>query len=141
MGRGRPTLSCGPVEQLSEHEVQTAILEEFGSKKWCRVWRANTGVARPLNDPQAVVRYGIKGQSDCTGLLDMTASSRWIDHGLGLPTGVRLEIECKSQRNRRGETDDQARWGKVMRRFGAVYVVARSVEDVWNVLEPMGFER
>lgn len=129
------------MEQLSEHEVQTAILEEFGSRPWCRVHRANTGVARPLSDPQAVVRYGVPGQSDISGVLDTRASTKWVDHGLGLPTGVRLEIECKSQRNRRGETDDQARWGRVMQRFNAVYIVARSVDDVWAVLGELGFER
>ncbi len=85
-----------------------------------RLWRANVGVARiggPRSAGGRVVRFGLPGQADLTGIL---------------PSGVRLEIEVK--RPGCPQTPEQKAFQKMIDRFGGVYVLARSVEDVWQVI-------
>ena len=77
-------------------------------------WRANTGVARI---DKRVVRFGIPGQADLTGIL---------------PDGRRLEVEVKSPTGR--QTRDQKNFQRMIEKFNGIYVLARSVEDVWNAL-------
>ena len=97
---------------LPEKQLQNAILRTFGTRLDMRIWRANVGVAR-YGD--RVVVFGLPGQADISGLL---------------PGGIRLEIEVKSPTGRQSE--DQRNFQAMIERFGGVYVLARSVEDVWD---------
>ena len=94
-----------------EHAIQNQILHAFGTRPDMRLWRANTGVARYGT---RTVAFGVPGQADLTGVL---------------PGGTRLEIEVKSATGR--QSRDQAAYQQMIERFGGVYVLARSVEDVW----------
>ena len=80
-----------------------------------RLWRANVGVARI---GRRVVRFGLVGQADLTGIL---------------PGGRRLEIEVKLPG--RYLTDDQKLFQRMIERCGGVYVLARSAQDVWSAIE------
>jgi len=103
---------------VTEKEVQNAILRTFGTRPDMRLWRANVGVARIGGGPAGrVVRFGIPGQADLTGIL---------------PGGVRLEIEVKGPTGRQSE--DQRNFQRMIGRFGGVYVLARSVDDVWRAV-------
>lgn len=85
-----------------------------------RLWRANVGVARiggPRSAGGRIVRFGLPGQADLTGIL---------------PGGVRLEIEAKGAAGR--QTEEQHAFQRMIERFGGVYVLARSVEDVWQAI-------
>lgn len=105
---------------MKEKTVQNAILREFGTRADCRLWRANVGVARIGGARSAggrVVRFGLPGQADLTGIL------------FG---GVRLEIEVKGAGGR--QTEEQRAFQRMIERFGGVYVLARSVQDVWQAI-------
>ncbi len=99
---------------MKEKDVQHAILRTFGTLPRLRIWRANTGVARI---GKRVVRFGVPGQADLTGIL---------------PDGRRLEVEVKSPTGR--QTRDQKNFQRMIEKFNGIYVLARSVEDVWNAL-------
>jgi len=99
----------------SEKAIQNEILRAFGTLPGVRLWRANVGVAR-IGD--RVVRFGISGQADLTGIL---------------PDGRRLEIEVKSPTGR--QTPPQAAFQAMIERFNGLYVLARSVDDVRRALE------
>ena len=99
---------------MKELEIQNAILREFGTRRDLRIWRANCGVARIGN---RVIRFGVPGQADLTGIL---------------PGGRRLEIEAKAPEGR--QTEEQRNYQRMIERFGGVYVLARSVEDVRRAL-------
>lgn len=101
---------------MSERAIMHAILREFGTRSDMRIWRANTGVARFAR--RRVVRFGVPGQADLTGIL---------------PGGIRLEIEVKSHDGR--QTPDQRAYQRMIEQFGGVYVLARSVQDVWLAIE------
>ena len=95
-------------------------MREFGTLPDCRLWRANVGAARiggPRRAGGRVVRFGLPGQADLTGIL---------------PGGVRLEIEVKSREGR--QTREQRAFQRMIERFGGVYVLARSVQDVWRAI-------
>ena len=105
---------------MKERQVQNEILRAFGTKRSMRLWRANTGVVRIGH---RVVRFGVPGQADLTGIL---------------PDGRRLEIEAKSPDGR--QTEEQRNFQRMIERFGGVYVLARSVEDVACALRRAGYE-
>lgn len=94
----------------TEKSIQQEILREFGTRPDMRLWRANCGVAKIGNRS---VRFGVVGQADLTGVL---------------PGGIRLEIETKSPTGR--QSPEQIAYQACITRFGGVYILARSVEDV-----------
>lgn len=103
---------------MRERDIQTAILAAIGSRPDVRLWRANTGVAIPLAHACPLcrgrgVRFGVVGQADLSGIVR---------------GGRRLEVEVKSPTGRPSE--QQVRFGNMIRSKGGIYVVARSVEDV-----------
>ena len=100
---------------MSEKQMQNDILRAFGTLPKLRLWRANVGVARM---GRRVVRFGVPGQADLTGIL---------------PGGLRLEVEVKSPRGR--QTTEQQAYQRMIQRFGGVYVLARNAEDVQEALE------
>lgn len=70
-----------------------------------------------------MVRFGVPGQADLSGILD---------------GGRRLEIECKRPGGR--QTQEQQRYGEMIERFGGVYILATSVADVTARLKKEGYE-
>ena len=105
---------------MKEKRIQNDILRAFGTRRWMRLWRANVLAARMGN---RFVRAGVPGQADLTGIL---------------PDGRRLEAETKSATGR--QTEDQRNFQRMIERFGGVYVLARSVEDVRRRLLEEGYE-
>ena len=103
---------------MTEKQIQNSIVREFGTKPWLRIWRANVGVAR-IN--RRVVRFGVPGQADLTGILY---------------DGRRIEIEIKSATGR--QTQDQKNFQAIIERFNGVYILARSITDVYEQLGAHG---
>jgi len=103
-----------------ERQVQNEILRAFGTRRWLRLWRANAGAAR---FDRRVVCFGVPGQADLTGIL---------------PDGRRLEVEAKSATGR--QSDDQRNFQRLIERFNGVYILARSAEDVRQVLLQAGYD-
>ncbi len=69
------------------------------------------------------VRYGVNGQADISGILR---------------AGTRLEIECKAEKGGVW-SKDQKTYCRVINMYGGVYILARSVQDVWDALRSRGF--
>lgn len=99
---------------MTEKQIQNLILLTFGTRHDMRIWRANVGVAQM---GRRIVRFGVPGQADLTGIL---------------PGGIRLEIEVKT--NAGQQTAEQKNYQRIIERFGGVYVLARSVDDVWAAI-------
>lgn len=117
---------------MSERDLVHSVLVAWGATPHLRIWRMNTGVGWFVNgqparktDPGAYpVRFGLPGQGDISGVTS---------------GGRRLEIECKAERGR--QSDDQRNFQAMIERFGGLYVLARSVDDVDRALAPLGFNR
>ena len=92
-----------------EKKLQNDILREFATRPDMRLWRSNTGISK-FGD--RFVSFGIKGQADMTGIV---------------ADGRRLEIEAKAASK---QTPEQAAFQKTIVRFGGIYILARSIEDV-----------
>lgn len=101
---------------MSESDLVASILLTFGARPNLRIWRANVLVAKDQSG--RLVRAGIKGQADISGIL--------------APAGRRVEIECKSATGR--QSPEQKRWQAMIESLGGIYVLARSVEDVERAL-------
>jgi hypothetical protein len=94
-----------------EKAIQNEILEALGPRRDLRIWRINTGVARSM-DFKRVIRFGVPGQADISGVL--------ID-------GRRLEIEVKTPTGR--QSPQQKAFEAMIKSFGGVYILARSLAD------------
>ncbi|MCC7015028.1 MAG: hypothetical protein IT454_20865 [Planctomycetes bacterium] len=101
---------------MSESDLLANILLTFGSRPGLRIWRSNVLVARDQSG--RVVRAGVKGQADISGIL--------------APSGRRIEIECKTAAGR--QSPEQRRWQAMIEKYGGIYVLARSVDDVERAL-------
>lgn len=109
---------------MTESRLIHDILAAWGAHPRVRLWRQNTGKGYPPGSSR-LVTFGVPGQGDISGIV--------------APSGRRLEIECKSARGRQRE--DQEMFQRVIERFGGVYVLARSVEDVDRALAACGVTR
>lgn len=99
---------------MTEHALVQSILIEFGSRPTLRLWRVNTGAALGR---AGFVRFGLPGMADISGIMQ---------------GGRRIEIEAKTATGR--QSPEQKRWQAMIEKFGGLYVLARSVEDVRKVL-------
>lgn len=98
-----------------ESEVQAGVTAYLNTRTDCYWWRQNTGAAR-FND--FFVRFGIKGASDFIGV-----QARLQSHGRMFAIETKREIG--------GElSEDQELFRDNIQRFGGLYVVARSVDEV-----------
>ena len=109
-----------PPTGSSEKAIQNDILRAFGTLPGLRLWRANTGVARIGT---RVIRFGIPGQADLTGIL---------------PDGRRLEIEVKSPTGR--QSPEQIAFQGMIEKFHGIYIFARSIDDVRHRLAALSIQ-
>jgi hypothetical protein len=124
-------------KNYDEKRTQNDILRALGTRPDLRLWRQNVGVAVPLSALRLVARavlpntqaekllgavrpitYGVPGMADLSGVRS---------------DGRRIEIEVKSPRGR--QRKEQRSYQKMIERFGAVYVLARTVEEAESCLE------
>lgn len=92
------------------------ILVELSRRAYVRVWKSQTGVFRDLEDDDRIIRTGVKGGADISGILRIRSGY-----------GIRLEIEVKTGSGR--QTPDQKNFQRMIESLGGFYVVARSVQD------------
>lgn len=101
----------------AHQKLVNEILLKVGSRPDVRLWTRVVGVGRALKTAQ-VIAYGVPGETDIDGIL------------LG---GRRIGIEVKTGRGQLSEK--QIRWRDMLIKFGALYVEARSVDDVLTAIE------
>jgi hypothetical protein len=96
---------------MTEAVVQAEILRTWGARPGLRLFRTNAGA---LADPFGrLIRYGIVGGSDITGIL--------------APRGRWLAIECKATRGRQSE--EQKAFERMVLAHGGVYLLVRTLEE------------
>lgn len=100
----------------SEAELVSAILRRCGSLSNVRLWRINTVGA--TSHSGRVIRSAPVGHPDIAGLLY---------------PGRGVFFEVKSQTGLISK--EQAAFGVMLKRFGAIYAVCRSVDDALRALE------
>ena len=112
---------------MSEQELQQRIRLELGRGP-VRLWRNNVGALRDQRGQ--LVSYGLcRGSSDLIGLRRLTIGP---EH-LGQSLAVFVAIEVKSERGRL--TAEQQQFLEVVREFGALAGVARSLPEAGALLQ------
>jgi len=99
-----------------EQALIAQILLKVGSRPNCRLWRQSTGLALSP-DGKRPISFGLKGSADISGIL---------------ADGRRIEIEVKTSNTKQSAA--QVSFQRMIQKMGGVYVVARSVDDVLDVL-------
>lgn len=104
-----------PSRAATEAALIRAVQVAFGARPNLRIWRNNTGA---LATADRFVRFGLEGSADFLGILG--------------PRGLFFAIECKSSSGR--QTEQQKAFQAMVERFGGLYILARSVEDIETAL-------
>lgn len=111
-----------PIVAKSGNDLNAAILIAWGAHPNVRLWRANAGQAWvPIQGGMRSIQMNVPGCADLIGILG--------------PHGRFLAIETKSAGDRMRES--QVAFRAMVERLGGLYIVARSVEDVDRVLNPL----
>lgn len=103
---------------MTERQLQAIIFAQVGAK--LLIWRQHAGKVRLWTG--AWIAHAPPGAADIIGVL---------------PDGRHLEIEVKSEHGRQSET--QKNWQRAIEQRGGLYVLARSVADVWSAIERAGY--
>ena len=93
---------------MTHAELVAAILLEFGQMREGRLWKQNTGVARIDG---RIIRFGLKGQTDITGVV----------------CGRRVEIEVKTGSGR--PSKQQESFLAMIRNYGGISGIVGRVDD------------
>jgi hypothetical protein len=99
----------------TEHTTQNAIIRYLAMHDGVRVFRQNTGRATIRG---SLVTFGTPGQGDLRCIIS--------------PEGWLVEIEVKSPTGR--QAPNQHKYEAMLTSLGALYILARCVEDVWRAL-------
>ena len=131
--------SAPPTASSANDLTAKLILEAPKIIKGCRVWRNNVGGAYPIQSIKAIQSMLIRG--DARGALDRLNKTRPLIFGglpgipdiCGiLPDGRWLGIEVKWGADRQSE--DQKTCQRIFDERGAVYIVARELEQALEQL-------
>ena len=101
--------------QKSEAQIMRECLCWLQHQYFCRAWRANTGVAKI---GERFIHFGLPGQADITGILR---------------DGRRLEVEVKTAIGK--QSDKQKQFQETIEKFGGVYFLVRSLNDLISKFE------
>lgn len=91
--------------------VNACLLELSGRGVMC--WKNQTGVARAMDNPQRIIKFGLKGSADILGVM---------------PGGRAIAVECKTGTGR--QHGKQPQFQKAFETRGGLYVLARSIDDL-----------
>lgn len=106
----------------SEAHIQQAVLAAWGAHPRLRIARVNTGAAMVKG---RMVKFGVPGTADIVGLI--------------APSGRMIQLEVKTLTGR--QSDVQKRMERIVKQFGGVYAVVRSVADADAVFASLGITR
>lgn len=101
-----------------ENDVQAEILIAVTAIPCSMFWRQNTGAVKI---EERFIRFGLKGAPDILGMI----------------RGRFIGIEAK-RLNRGRQSVDQRRWQRNCEAAGGVYILANSVDKVWQALRENG---
>ncbi len=101
------------MNNYAEHQkLLGEIMLAVGSMPEVRLWPRSVGCARHIHT-NSIVRYGVVGETDIDGIIK---------------GGRRLAIEVKTGRGKLSK--EQESWRDMLIRFGALYIEARSLDQV-----------
>lgn len=101
---------------MLEAETQKQILDAYKGHPTVCLWRNNVGAARI---GKRFVRFGLRGSADLQGLIG--------------PGGRALYVEVKAPDG--VQSPEQIAFQRLVTKFGAIYVLAESVDDVRRALQ------
>lgn len=119
-----------------ESLIKSEILAKIGARKDVRVWNNPSGSG--YTHKGSPIRWGLVGSADIIGIWCRRIPAPHDDEpgedvGLDQHVGVFLAIEVKSAVGR--QRPEQIAFQRMVEEYGGVYILARSVSDVTEVLD------
>ena len=102
----------------SEAAIQQSIRLALGMREDIMMFRINVGKFRPLDGGPRVIQSAAEGTPDLLGVIS---------------PGRAFAIEVKTSKGKQGIA--QVAWQNAWEKRGGIYILARSVEDVYKGLD------
>lgn len=128
------------MKKINNHsKLVNAILVELSKRPDVRAWKAHAGVAKAMNSNRTI-KYGVTGGADIQVCWRLIVKTPRIKNEGGftpyeylhpLCVGQTVLIEVKTGKGK--QTQVQKDYQAAMEECGAIYVVARSVDDAMKV--------
>lgn len=115
------------VLKIPERAIKAQCLELLALYPSIRAWNQPAGVGRSF-DGRRVIRYGVPGQADISGIIASDSRS--------LSAGKRLEVEVKTATGRL--TEAQEAFQAMITGMGGLYLVVRSPQELADALKAAG---
>ena len=106
---------------MTHAEFVRNLLIELSKIQNVIVWPNQTGVAKSLTG-ERVIRYGLNGSADITGIAKCEKSG----------IGIRIEIECKVGKDR--IRIHQSQFRAMIQAHGGLYIEARNIQETVDTL-------
>lgn len=116
---------------MKEAGTLARVLLAIGGRQDARLWRQHAGKARSFYG-HAILQLAPDGAADTVGIIATPCHC-----GCGRVYGLHLAIETKGTTGR--QSKDQKAFQSMIERFGGIYVLARSIEDVHEQLRSRGY--
>lgn len=107
-----------------EGKIKQAILRALKGRMF---WNNPTGVARSLDDPDRIIKFGLKGSADIIGIHPVTVTPEMVGQRIGQFAAIEVKVPGKHQRK------DQKNFEMAVKRQGGIYIVARGVDDIAEI--------
>lgn len=104
---------------MSEAVLQQQIRLALGQRDDIMMFRINVGLFRPVSGNAGVVRSAPEGTPDLLGVMG--------------PNGKAFAIEVKAPKGK--QRTAQVAWQHAWEKRGGIYILARSLEDVYQGLD------
>lgn len=130
-----------PGRRRDESNLRDEILRLWGARPDLMLWRNNVGVGRGLSNAQSIIKFGLVGSADIMGVWRRTHTIKTVtnpnsftpyEREFTATHGHALAIETKTKKGRL--TVEQCRFQVAWEAAGGVYILARELEDVSDVL-------
>lgn len=123
----------------AESDILRSVMLRFGALPDMRIWRNNTGsawIGKAASDDAGVVirhprrvTFGLPGSSDLIGIQRVTITPDMVGKEIGQFVG----IEVKAEKGRLSK--QQKNFQRMIERFGGLYIVVKSPDDVSKHIE------
>ena len=109
--------------------VQNPALLEVGARPDVLVWRQQVGVFRAYDNPDRVVKVGIKGMADSGMIVAVTVTPEMVGKTIGVAVQPEFKVANGKQR------EHQEDWQRAVEKRGGVYRVVRTPAEMAQLVE------
>ena len=93
------------------------------------IWKQTVGVFRAYDQPDKIVRVGVKGMADSLAVVAVTITPEMVGKTIGVAVAPEFKTTTGKQR------PEQAAWQEAFSKRGGIYRLVRSAADMLQLVQ------